>query len=382
MGALSRWAENYPVRSPILNRRTLNRALLARQLLLKRRAASAAATVERLVGMQAQAPTLPYIGLWSRLSGFRPEELSRLVENRSAVRMSLMRNTIHLVTARDGFGLKPLFTPVGERGFLHGSPWGRDLKEADLAAIKRAGAEIMGEKPRTIADLAKRLAQRFPNHDGVAMAYGVRYMVPLVFTPPRGLWGGKGLVTLTTFEAWLGRPPGPSFSPDDLVLRYLAAFGPASVADMRAWSGIALRATFERLRPRLKIFRDERGQELFDLPRAPRPGPDVEAPVRLLPDYDNILLGHADRTRIMPHGRHLGMFSSNGVTQGAVLVDGFVRAMWKPVTADGLTHAAVTPFMKSLSKSEQRPIAEEAMRVLEFLAPQAKHDVRFAAPSP
>jgi len=216
----------------------------------------------------------------------------------------------------------------------------------------------------------------------VAMAYGVRYMVPLVFTPPRGLWGGKGLVTLTTFEAWLGRPPGPSFSPDDLVLRYLAAFGPASVADMRAWSGIALRATFERLRPRLKIFRDERGQELFDLPRAPRPGPDVEAPVRLLPDYDNILLGHADRTRIMPHGRHLGMFSSNGVTQGAVLVDGFVRAMWKPVTADGLTHAAVTPFMKSLSKSEQRPIAEEAMRVLEFLAPQAKHDVRFAAPSP
>ena len=367
---------------PILDRRTLNRALLARQLLLKRRAASAASTIERLVGMQAQAPNLPYIGLWSRLVAFRPEELSRLVENRKAVRMSLMRNTIHLVTAGDAFGLKPLFTPVGERGFLHGSPWGRDLREADLGAIKRAGAEIMGEKPRTIADLDKRLAQRFPNHDGVAMAYGVRYMVPLVFTPPRGLWGGKGLVTLTTFEAWLGAPPGPSFNPDELVLRYLAAFGPASVADLRAWSGIAMRATFERLRPRLKIFRDEKGQELFDLPRAPRPDPDVDAPVRLLPDYDNILLGHSDRTRIMPHGRHLGMFSSNGVTQGAVLVDGFVRAMWKPASADGATHATVTPFVKPLSKSEQHPIAAEAMRLLEFLSPGAKHDVRFAAPTP
>ncbi len=369
-------------RTPTLDRRALNRALLARQLLLTRRSEPAAATIERLVGMQAQAPNLPYIGLWSRLTGFRPEELSRLVENRAAVRISLMRNTIHLVTARDAFGMKPLFLPLGERGFMRGSPWGRDVKDADMAAIGRAGAEIMGEKPRTIADLAKQLGRRFPDHDGVAMAYGVRYMVPLVFTPPRGLWGGRGQVTLTTFEAWLGGPPGPSFSADDLVRRYLAAFGPASPADLRAWSGLALRATFERLRPELKVFHDQRGQELFDLPRAPRPAREVDAPVRLLPDYDNILLGHADRTRIMPHGRHLGMFSSNGVTQGAVLVDGFVRAMWKPATANSATTAVVTPFVKPLPKSEQRPIVEEAMRLLEFLAPGAKHDVRFATPSP
>lgn len=371
-----------PARVPILDRRALNRALLARQLLLTRRNASAAATIERLVGMQAQAPNLPYIGLWSRLAGFRHEELSRMVAKRAAVRMSLMRNTIHLVTARDAFGLKPLFTPLGERGFLRGSPWGRDLRHADMSAIRRAGAEIMGERPRTIADLARQLSRRFPDHDGVAMAYGVRYMVPLVFTPPRGVWGGRGLVTLTTFEAWLGRPPGPSIGNDDLLRRYLAAFGPASAADMRAWSGLAMRETFERMRPRLKVFRDESGVELFDLPRASRPEPDVDAPVRLLPDYDNILLAHADRTRIMPRGKHLGMFSSNGVTQGSVLVDGFVRAMWKPLSADGRTTVVVTPFEKPLTKAEQRAISDEAANLLEFLAPGAKHDVRFATRQP
>jgi hypothetical protein len=371
-----------PSHAPTLDRRALNRALLARQLLLSRRKASAAATIERLVGMQAQAPNLPYIGLWARLSGFRHQELSRMVETRAAVRMSLMRNTIHLVTARDAFGMKPLFTPLGERGFLRGSPWGRELRHADMPAIRRAGAEIMAEKPRTISDLAKHLAKRFPDHDGVAMAYGVRYMVPLVFTPPRGLWGGKGLVTLTTFEAWLGRPPGPSCTAEVLVKRYLASFGPASAADMRAWSGIAMRETFERLRPQLKVFRDENRVELFDLPRAPRPDGDVEAAVRLLPDYDNILLGHADRTRIMPHGKHLGMFSSNGVTQGAVLVDGFVRAMWKPTLSDGLATVVVTPFEKAAMKTEQRAIAEEALKLLDFLAPDAKHDVRFATSNP
>src|SRR6266704_3008556 len=246
-------------RPQVLDRHALNRALLARQLLLERRQASAASTIEHLVGMQAQAPNLPYVGLWARVRGFDTDELSRMVENREAVRLSLMRNTIHLVTRRDAFGIKPLFMRLGERGFLHGSPWGRQFREGDLATIAEAGGEIMVEKPRTIAELAKLLGKRFPDHDAVAMAYGVRYMVPLVFTPPRGTWGGRGQVTLTTFEAWLGGPPGPSFSADDLVRRYLAAFGPASPADLCAWSGLALRATFERLRPELKVFHDQRG---------------------------------------------------------------------------------------------------------------------------
>jgi hypothetical protein len=210
----------------------------------------------------------------------------------------------------------------------------------------------------------------------------VRYIVPLVFTPPRGTWGGRGLVTLTTFEAWLGRPPGPAFADEELVLRYLAAFGPASVADMRAWSGIAMRTTFERLRPRLRTFRDPQGRELFDLPRAPRPSPDVDAPIRLLPDYDNVLLAHADRTRIMPPGRHLGLFSSNGIMKGSILVDGFVRAAWIPETKGDTTTMRVTPFERPLARLEAREVEAEARKLLELLAPGARHEVGFGPVKP
>ena len=361
------------VAAPVLNRRALNRALLARQLLLERRRATATATIEKLVGMQAQAPNLPYVGLWARLTGFDQKELSSLVEKRKAVRMSLMRNTIHLVTERDAFALKPLFTPFGERGFIHGSPWGKGMTERDLKDIREVGAEFMGERPHTISELSKRLAERFPGRDTVAMAYGVRYMVPLVFTTPRGIWQAGGPVALTTFEAWLGAPPGPAIDSEVLVTRYLAAFGPASPADMRAWSGLAMRPVFERLRPRLRMFRDEGGRELFDLPRAPRPAPDTPAPIRLIPDYDNVLLAHTDRTRIMPEGRHLGIFSSNGVMQGAVLVDGFVRALWVP-----RRHILeVSPFVRPLSAAERDEISAEGRRLLEFLAPGGKHEVKF-----
>jgi Winged helix DNA-binding domain len=362
---------------PVLERRALNRALLARQLLLERRRMTAAAAIEHLVGMQAQAPNLPYVGLWSRLRGFHPDELSRMVETKDAVRLSLMRNTIHLVTRRDAFGVKPLFMRLGARGFLHGSPWGRRLGAADMEVIARVGTEIMAERPRTVAELATELGRRFPGKDGVAMAYGVRYMVPLVFTPPRGIWGGKGPVKLTTFEAWLGRPPGPADADDDFVLRYLGAFGPASVADMRAWSGLAMRPAFERLRPRLRTFRDDHGRELFDLPRAPRPAAEVEAPVRFLPDYDNVLLAHADRTRVMAAGRHLGLFSSNGIMKGSVLVDGFVRAAWIPTTAGERTALTITPFEKPLAKSDASAVEAEGRQLLELLAPGSKHEVRF-----
>jgi hypothetical protein len=360
----------------VLSRRALNRALLARQLLLKRQRASAATTLERLVGMQAQAPNLPYVGLWSRLRGFKHEELSRLVRTRRAVRISLMRNTIHLVTTRDALRLKPVFQPLHERGYLRGSPWGKAMREADLGVLMKAGHEIMAERPRTVAELRKLLAARFPDHDTEALAYGVRYMVPLVFTTPRGIWGASGQVTLTTVEAWIG-PTGAAIKPDELVLRYLAAFGPASATDFRAWSGLAMREAFERLRPRLKPFKDEHGKELFDLPRAPRPDPETEVPVRFMPDYDNILLAHADRTRIMAAGQHVGLFSSNGIMKGSVLVDGFVRAGWIPVKGKGSTALAIRAFVKPMSGAERQPIEEEGMRLLDFLAPGEQHDVRF-----
>src|SRR6266851_4233066 len=170
--------DNGPVaRAPeVLGRRALNRALLARQMLLRPVKLSAAAAIERLVGMQAQAPNLPYVGLWTRLLGFRHEELSELVRSRRAVRTSLMRNTIHLVTTEDALRLKPLFQPLHERGFFRGSPWGRDLKSMNPGALLEAGREIMGERPRTIAELARLLAPRFPDRDAQSLAYGVRYL--------------------------------------------------------------------------------------------------------------------------------------------------------------------------------------------------------------
>ena len=366
-------------RARVLTRRDLNRALLARQLLLARVARSPSAVLEHLVGMQAQAPNLPYVGLWARLPRFHPDALSRLVMTRKAVRISLLRNTIHLVTARDAFRLKPLFIELGHRGFLHGSPWGRGMTRADVEPIAAAGREIMSERPRTVAELGRILAARFPGRDPQAMAYAVRSTVPLVFATPRGVWQARGPVALTTFEAWLGRPPGPSATPEELVLRYLGAFGPASPADLRAWSGLALRASFEALRPKLVTFRDAGGTELFDLPRAPRPDGDVDVPVRLIPDYDNILLGHADRSRIMPAGRHLGMFSSNGVMQGAVLVDGIVRAMWVPRQARGATTLEIAAFERPLGRSDRPAIEEEARSLLDLLAPGDRHEVRFVA---
>lgn len=362
----------------VLDRRALNRALLARQHLLRRHRGPAWAMVEHLVGMQAQVPDQPYVGLWSRLEGFEPAELSDLVERREAVRLTLMRSTIHLVTRRDALGLRPLFTPLAERHFFRGSPWGKNLTPATAAAIA-AGKELMHEKPRTVAELGKLLAARFPGQDGQSLAYAVRSQVPLVFVPPRGIWGRGGLVKLTTFEAWLGDPPGPAAPEEELVLRYLAAFGPASPADMRAWSGLAMRQVFERLRPRLRTFKDHRGAELFDLPDAPRPPGDAPAPVRLLPDYDNILLGHGDRSRIMAPGRNLGLFSAAGIMKGSILVDGFVRCEWIPVRAKGKTELSITPFDKPLGRGERGPVAEEAMKLLAMLAPGDRHDVRFAS---
>ncbi len=378
---LANQPDNGPVAGvpKILSRRALNRALLARQMLLHPVKLSAAAAIERLVGMQAQAPNLPYVGLWARLQGFRPEELSELMRTRRAVRTTLMRNTIHLVTTEDAFRLKPLFQPLHERGFFRGSPWGRDLKSMNPDALLGAGREIMGERPRTIADLAKLLAPRFPDHDPLSLAYGVRYMLPMVFATPRGIWQAGGPVSLTTVDAWLGRSTVPAITNDELVLRYLAAFGPASPADMRAWSGLAMRPAFENLRPGLATFRDDHGIELFDLPRSPRPAPETPAPVRFLPDYDNILLAHSDRTRIMAPGQHLGLFSSNGIMKGSVLVDGFVRAGWIPVQGKGATTLLVTAFEEPIRRQEKDAVTEEGLRLLVFLAPGDTHRVEFGA---
>jgi hypothetical protein len=364
----------------VLSQRALNRALLARQMLLQRATLPAADAIEHLVGMQAQAPLAPYVGLWTRLEGFRTEELVRLIAERHAVRAALMRRTVHLVTARDCLSLRSLMQPVLVSGFA-GSPFARRLAGMDMPALIEAGRALLEEHPRTRVELGRLLRERWPERDATSLAYAVSYQVPLVQVPPRGLWGSstQGQATWTTMEAWLGRPLDQDPAPDEIVLRYLAAFGPASVMDVRTWSVLpGLRAVTERLRPRLLSFRDERGRELFDLPEAPRPDPETPAPVRFLPEYDNVLLSHADRTRVMSADRNTPLFPGNGGAFGTVLVDGFYRGNWKITRQRASATLTIAPFT-ALSRQEADDVAEEGAHLLAFAAAGAgTHDVQFA----
>jgi hypothetical protein len=353
-------------RGAVLSQRALNRALLARQLLLQRVDLPVGEALERLVGMQAQSPNAPYIGLWSRLEGFRAEDLSRMIAGRTAVRGSLMRTTLHLVTARDCLTLRPLMQPVLERGLWTGSPFGKRIKGVDLAELLTMGRALLDERPRTVPELAAVLGARWPEYDPTSLAQAVRYLVPAVQAPPRGLWGASGPAAFTSIQRWLGRELDGDPSVETLALRYLAAYGPASVNDVQAWCWLTrLREVVERLRPRLVTFRDERGVELFDIPDAPRPDAETPAPPRFLPEYDNALLSHADRRRIVADEHQPRVF-----TKGALLVDGFVRGAWTLARRRGAATLRIELFAP-LEQRERDEVAAEGDRLLSFAAAEA-----------
>ncbi|GAA2384790.1 hypothetical protein Cme02nite_65820 [Catellatospora methionotrophica] len=359
--------------APVLSRQTLNRALLSRQLLLSRADISVHDAVAHLYGLQAQAPNPPYVALWNRLDGFAPGELSELIVDRRAVRIALMRGTIHLVTADDYRRLRPLLGPVFERGFA--TTYGRRLPGLDFDAVAAHGRTLVEEQPRTFAELGVVLAERFPGHDPEALAQVVRARVPLVQVPPRGLWGSSGQAAHTSAESWLGEGSVVA-ALDDMVLRYLAVYGPASVKDVQAWSGLTrLKEVVERLRPGLAVFRDEHGVELFDLPDAPRPEPGVPAPVRLLGEFDNILLSYADRTRIISEEHRRRVFTVNGIIRSTVLIGGFVAGMWRVERTRGQAVLAVEPFT-AFSAADRDAVTREGARLLAFTDPDAAHDVR------
>ena len=358
----------------MLGPRALNRATLERQLLLRRWALPAEEAVERLVGLQAQAPLAPYVGLWTRLAGFEAAELSTLLTSRRVVRGAFVRATVHLLTARDCLALRPVVQSVLERAFR--GQLGRQAAGLDLAAVVAAGRALLAERPRTRAELGPLLTSRWPAVDPTLLAYAVSYLAPLVQVPPRGVWGRTGPAAWTTVESWLDAPLGTDRSPDELVLRYLGAFGPATVADVATWSGLAgLREVLDRLRPRLRVFRSPDGAELLDVPAGPRPDPDTPAPPRFLPEYDNLLLSHADRGRVNPTGRPVPLPPGNGAAAGTVLVDGRWCATWRTERSPGAATLVIEPFAP-LPARDADGVVEEGARLLGFIAPGADHDVR------
>lgn len=351
--------------STVLTQRQLNRSLLARQLLLERTHLPVLEVIERLVGMQAQEPLDPYVCLWTRVEGFRPGELAALLESRAAVRaVALMRTTIHLVAAADALAIRPLMQRALERQWRT-TAFSRSLGDAKVADVVAAGVEILGSGALTAAELGRRLKQRWPEADAQSLAYAVRFFVPNVQPPPRGLWRRRGQAMIEPMERWIGRPLEAEPPLDALVMRYLAAFGPATPADVSAWSGwTGMREVLERLRPRLCTFRDEAGRELFDAPDAPFPDAETPAPVRFLPQYDNVTLAHEDRSRVISRKNSEPVW-----LRGGILVDGSVRGTWR-LDATGDSASMRLRVFEPMSDAEVDEVGQEAARLAAFLEPE------------
>lgn len=359
-----------------LSLRVLNRSLLQRQGLLERADASPVAMIEQLGGLQAQAPNPPYLGLWSRLRDFRPEHLTELMQQRQVVRATMMRGTLHLVSAADYLAWRATLTPMLQRLFLH-SDQGKAVKHMDLQALSQSGLETLAARPLNATALGAALQQRWPQGEAAAMARWVRGVAALVHVPPAGVWDSHQQACFAPAAHWLGQDLAETDATDAMVLRYLAAFGPASARDIGAWSGLqGVRAIVQRLRPQLRGYRGPGGEELFDLAGAVLPDADIPAPARLVADFDNLLLAHADRARVLDAGHKDAVFTRNGIVRATVLLDGFVRGTWSLQRGPGAASVAIAPFA-ALKKAERAALAAEAEHCLTTFAPGVAHDIRF-----
>ncbi|MEV0650591.1 winged helix DNA-binding domain-containing protein [Phytomonospora sp. NPDC050363] len=361
-----------------LSRRELNRATLARQHLLARTRMTARDMVGHLIGLQAQAPHASYFGLWSRIEDFAFDDLSALMTGREVVRIALMRSTIHLVTAEDALGVRPLIQAALSRDLFNNGTYRKGVENIDLDEVLAVGRALMEESPRTGAQLRDAFAERWPERDAPSLAYAVRCLLPSVQVPPRGVWNRSGAIAHTTAEHWLGRDLSAESTLDELVPRYLNAFGPASVKDMQKWSGLTkLREVFDRLRPGLRVFRDEHGAELFDLPDAPRPGAGTEAPARLVAPFDNVLLSHADRTRVITEAQLKHAMTQNGILRGSLFADGFFVGCWDLVRTKKSATVVLAP-LEAVTAAQTAELEAEAARLLQATDPGLVHEIRVA----
>jgi winged helix DNA-binding protein len=354
----------------------LSRATLARQMLLAREKTTVVRAVCRLAGLQAQLARPPFIGLWSRVAGFKAEDLTRAVHDRKVVRATLMRATLHLMTADDYHALRPALQPMlsgAMRGVL------KDRAAFDLDGVIATARDALGKEPRTFDALRAILAAAWPGFDERALGYAVRTHLPLVQVPTDARFGWASVSAFALADTWTGQKLGAGKGAAALVLRYLGAFGPASVRDAQAWSGMtSLADAFAALRSKLVVFHDEKGRELFDLPKAPRPKGKTKAPVRFLPEYDNLVLGHADRTRVVPEEHRKRLATKNLLVPPTFLVDGFVAGTWKIERARAAAALTLVAF-ETLSRTAKAELAAEGALLLRFVESDAKTaEVRFS----
>lgn len=365
---------------PTLSLRSLNRSLLVRQGLLRRWDCAPETAIERLVGLQAQAPHAPYFGLWTRLNAFEPSTVGALLEQRKLVRLALQRSTLHLVTAADAVWLRSVLAGP----MLRVLP--RSLRDFPrFAEVVGRAAELVDAAPRTFAELGSALATEFgrPASGGVTSGLAgdelvriARAALALVQVPPRGVWGRSGPARHVRLERWLDRALPPSPEPAELVRRYLTAFGPATAADIAAWSGLTgLKPVLAGMD--LRRLRDEAERELLDVVDGLLVDGDAPAPVRILAEFDNVLLGHADRRRIFDDAHRFRFMTTNGLVRSTLLVDGFVAGHCK--LRLGSDHASLTlqPYVR-LPAAARRELTTEAERLLGFAAPGVRAEVTFA----
>ena len=345
---------------PVLSARALGRATLARQGLLERTEVSVTQACERFGGFQAQEARPPALGLWNRVAGFEVEQLRRAAKRGTVVRAVLMRGTIHLVSAKDFAWMRPTVQPVLSGGMRYPG-----IEDLDLPKVLQAARALLADEPRTFGALRDALSERFPGEEPRALGSAVRLSLPLTMVPTGDPWG------------W---PPDSRFAlaetggedPAALLRRHLAAFGPATAADVQAWSGLkGMKDVIAGMADELVEVRDERKRTLWDLPSAPRPGEDAAAPARFLPSWDSVVMAHKDRTRVVPEEHRAKLTSKNLRVLPAFLWDGIVAGLWGLETKKGTATLEVRPFAR-LPRGARGALEAEAEAALAFAAPDAK----------
>ena len=318
--------------------------------------------MQRLAGMQAQEPRPPFVGLWSRVEGFAREDLVGALGDGSAVRGMLMRATLHTASAIDFRALRPVVQPVLSAAYAGVDK--RRREGVDVDAVLPVARELLEEEPRTFNELRALLSKRFPDANERGLGYAARTHLPLTMVPTDDRWAFPRDAKFALTDA------GSDDSPEPLVRRYLAAFGPASAADAQTWSGLrGLAGVLEEM-DGLERFEDGQGRALFDLPDAPRPDADVPAPIRFLPEFDNLVLAHADRTRLLDDEHRPRVVTKNLRVKATFLVDGRVAGTWKSTRKGKKASLELEPFEK-LRKKDLEALTSEGEELLRFIEEDA-----------